>query len=146
MKIDKFFAWLNRNKIIIIMNTLLAIHLIYNNNFSKVLYIIVVSTLIFIRAVQFNKYFKQNMKKLRNDMSIDYDEEQLRKDGRYFYVFTYLSYLFCLILVICLLFVNQHTLLICIIAVIIIIIGVLIDNRFEKRSKLREILAEKDKA
>lgn len=146
MKIDKFFAWLNRNKIIIIMNTSLAIHLIYNNNFSKVLNIIVVSTLIFIRAVQFNKYFKQNMKKLRNDTSIDYDEEQLRKDGRYFYVFTYLSYLFCLILVICLLFVNQHTLLICIIAVIIIIIGVLIDNRFEKRSKLREILAEKDKA
>lgn len=146
MKRDKLIAWLNENKIIIIMNILLIIHLTYNNNFSKILYMIVVSTLIFIRAVQFNKYFKQNMKKLRNDTNIDYEEEQLRKDGRYFYVFTYLSYLFCLILVICLLFVNQHTLFIFIFAVIIIIIGILIDNRFEKRSNLREILAEKDKA
>lgn len=146
MNRDKLIAWLNENKIIIIMNILLIIHLTYNNNFSKILYIIVVSTLIFIRAVQFNKYFKQNMKKLRNDTSIDYDEEQLRKDGRYFYVFTYLSYVFCLSLVICLLFFYQYTLLIFIIALIIIIIGILIDNRFEKRSNLREILAEKDKA
>nr|WP_165983418.1 hypothetical protein [Macrococcus goetzii] len=86
------------------------------------------------------------MKKLRNDTNIDYEDEQLRKDSRFFYVFTYSSYLFCLILFICFLFLEQYTLLIFIFAVIIIIIGVLIDNRFEKRSKLREILAEKDKA
>lgn len=146
MKRDKLIAWLNENKIIIIMNILLIIHLTYNNNFSKILYIIVVSILIFIRAVQFNKYFKHNMKKLRNDTNIDYEDEQLRKDSRFFYVFTYSSYLFCLILFICFLFLEQYTLLIFIFAVIIIIIGVLIDNRFEKRSKLREILAEKDKA
>lgn len=41
---------------------------------------------------------------------------------------------------------TQYSYYIILAAILLIVIAILIDNKFEKRSNLRELLAEKDKA
>lgn len=86
------------------------------------------------------------MKKLSEDKDINYNQQQLKRDGRYFFVFTYLSYLFCMLFIFLIIFATQYSYYIILAAILLIVIAILIDNKFEKRSNLRELLAEKDKA
>lgn len=130
----------------IIFYIILILNLIYQNLYTKILFLAFFSTLVIIRSVQFNHYYHRNMKRLSEDKDKNYNQQQLKRDGRYFFVFTYLSYLFCMLFIFLIIFATQYSYYIILAAILLIVIAIFIDNKFEKRSNLRELLAEKDKA
>ncbi|WP_414046939.1 hypothetical protein ACMGE5_06060 [Macrococcus equi] len=83
------------------------------------------------------------MDRLMNDPFLDYPYD-LRKDGRYVYRFTTITFITLTFIFGALMF-KFHLKIILVLIIVLIFISVLIDNKFEKRSNLRELLETKEK-
>lgn len=141
--VNNIATWIKNNLNNIFKYTWIVLFVSIEDRFIRGLLIALIMIVGIFYFIEFHKDFHRNMKRLESDPDFCYPYD-LKKDGQFIYFSRLTIFIFMIAILIIIFNVKHYLWIYLLILILTFIIAVKAENKFEKRTNLRELLFEKD--